>query len=222
MLLAIDTATRRVGLALYDGAQVLHEVTLASPSRHTVDLAPAVERALAGTAGLGDLRAVAVALGPGSFTGLRIGVAFAKGLALARHLPLVGIPTHDILAHAQPLGGEERLAAVIEAGRGRLAVAWYIPGEGRWVADGSPQLLTPEDLSKEIRTPTRVCGDLDEDTRKLLSRKRKNVLLVSPAASLRRAGHLAELAWERWQAGHTDDPATLAPVYIRTNEDLPA
>lgn len=222
MLLAIDTATRRVGLALYDGAQVLHEVTLASPSRHTVDLAPAVERALAGTAGLGALSGIAVALGPGSFTGLRIGMAFAKGLAEARALPLVGIPTHDILAHAQPVGVEERLAAVIEAGRGRLAVRWYILAVGGWQAEGEPQLLTPEGLGKEIRNPTLVCGDLGEETRKLLGRKRKNVSLAPPAASLRRAGFLAELGWARLQAGDVDDPATLAPVYLRTNEDLPA
>ncbi|MBI3158230.1 MAG: tRNA (adenosine(37)-N6)-threonylcarbamoyltransferase complex dimerization subunit type 1 TsaB [Chloroflexi bacterium] len=220
MLLAIDTATRKIGLALYDGVQVLHEVALASPFRHTIDLAPAVQAALTGAdLTMNDVQALGVAIGPGSFTGLRIGAAFAKGLALARGLALIGIPTHDILAHAQPPGDAARLAAVIQAGRGRLAVAGYArAGEG-WAADGPARLVTPEELAKDIRTPTLVCGELDDETRKLLGRKRKNVTLASPAASLRRAGHLAELAWARWQAGKADDPRALSPVYIRTLEE---
>ncbi len=222
MLLALDTATQQVGLALYDGAEVRHEVLLAGAARHTVALAPAVEQALA-NAGLtmADIAAVGVALGPGSFTGLRIGLALAKGLALTRGLPLLGIPTHDILAAGQPLNAGERLAAVVSAGRGRLAVRWYAAAEAGWQAEGEAQLLTAEELNKEIRSPTRVCGDLNDDTRKLLARKRKNVTLASPAASLRRAGYLAELAWARWQNNERDDPTTLAPIYLRTNQDLP-
>lgn len=222
MLLAIDTATRQVGLALYDGAEVRHEVLLAGAARHTVALAPALEAALTGLElQPASLQAIGVALGPGSFTGLRIGLAFAKGLALAGGLPLLGIPTHDILAGSQPGGADTRLAAVVSAGRGRLAVRWYTGAEDGWQAEGEPQLLTPEELSKEIRTPTWVCGDLDDETRKLLARKRKNVSLASPAASARRTGYLAELAWARWQNGERDDPATLAPLYLRTNQDLP-
>ena len=65
-------------------------------------------------------------LGPGSFTGLRIGLALAKGMALARHLPVIGVPTLDILAAAQPVR-EENLVAILLAGRGRLAYR-LVPG----------------------------------------------------------------------------------------------
>ncbi len=72
-----------------------------------------------------NLKLLAVATGPGSFTGLRIGLAVAKGIALACHLPIIGIPTLDIVAESQPVSPGLPLAAVLQAGRGRLAVGWY-------------------------------------------------------------------------------------------------
>ena len=70
--------------------------------------------------------------------------------------------------------------------------------------------------------PTLVCGELDKETLKILNRKRKNVFIVSPASGLRRPAFLAEIAWARWQAGETDDPALLAPNYLQTGENIPA
>ena len=138
MLLALDTSTRQTGVALYDDAQVLHETVWRSKRRHTVELIPAIEEALAmNGCTLDDLKAVAVATGPGSYTGLRIGLAVAKGLALGRHLPLIGIPTFDVLAYAQPLR-EDPMFAVLEAGRGRLAVAQYRVKKEAWKMKGEP------------------------------------------------------------------------------------
>ena len=106
MLLAVDTSTAQVGLAVYDGVQVISEYAWRSGQRHTVELAPAVFELLK-RCGLtmDDVRALGVALGPGSFTSLRVGLSLVKGFALARDLPLIGIPTLDILATAQPLSG---------------------------------------------------------------------------------------------------------------------
>lgn len=222
MLLAIDTSTHKIGLALYDGAQVRHEAAWPSPNHHTVELAPAIEAALHG-AGLSvnDLEVVCVAIGPGSFTGLRIGLAFAKGLALSQNLPLIGIPTLDVLAAAQPVQ-DTPMAAVLVAGRGRLAVGWYKAKDGAWQAKKKAEVLTPQELSKRIRKPTLICGELSAPIRKLLGRKRKNALLVSPAQSFRRPGFLAELGWQRWQAGQVDDPNKLAPTYLHMGEPIPA
>jgi tRNA threonylcarbamoyladenosine biosynthesis protein TsaB len=167
------------------------------------------------------LEAVAVATGPGSYTGLRIGVAVAKGLALARHIPLIGIPTLDIIAAAQPLDAERKLAAILEAGRGRYAVAWYQVGGERWAIEGAAQLLTAEELNEAVKAPTILAGDLTEEVRTALSRKRVNAQLASPASSLRRAAFLAELAWARYQAGDVDDPVYLAPTYLQTGQNIP-
>jgi len=99
MLIAIDTSTRLIGVALYDGVQIVSEMVWLSQQYHTVELAPTVS-SLIDRAGipLSDLKVVVVALGPGSFTGLRIGISLAKGMALAGRLAIVGIPTLDVLA----------------------------------------------------------------------------------------------------------------------------
>lgn len=221
MLLAIDSATRKIGIALYDGVQVIHEAVWESKNYHTVELAPAVQTALKrARLTADDIEVIALTVGPGSYTGLRIGAALAKGLSLARHIPLIGIPTFAVLAAAQPVV-EENLAVVLQAGRSRLAVGWYKNEEGVWQRGSDPDLLTAEEFSKKIRKPTLVCGELNDKLRKVLGRKRKNVSIASPANSLRRPAYLAELGWGRWQAGETDDPAKLAPYYLQTGEDIP-
>lgn len=221
MLLALDTSTRTVGVALYDGIQVVSEATWTSSDYHTVELAPAVFEVMQRSAvDIGALEAVAVALGPGSFTGLRIGLALAKGLALVRHLDLVGVPSLDALAAAQPIQAEV-MAAVLRAGRGRLAVSWYQAQGNAWHSLQKIETLTAAQLSERIQTPTQICGELDEAERRLLARKRRNALLSTPAQSLRRPAFLAELAWARWQAGQVDDPARLSPLYLHYNEPIP-
>jgi tRNA threonylcarbamoyladenosine biosynthesis protein TsaB len=103
ILLAIDTATQIMSLALHDGDSLRAEVTWHTANNHTAELAPAVRDLLARSdTSLDDLTALAVSIGPGSYTGLRIGVALAKGLAAARGLPLVGVSSLDTLAAAQP------------------------------------------------------------------------------------------------------------------------
>lgn len=222
ILLAIDTSTPTMGLALYSGERVLLESLWSSTDFHTVELAPAIQGALercqlAAT----DLSAVAIAIGPGSYTGLRIGLALAKGLAFTHDLPLVAVPTLDILAAAQPVD-DIPMAAVLQAGRGRLAVGWYAVADERWVAAGDPMLMTLDELSAAVKKPTLLCGELYEEERKVLGRKRVNARLASPAASLRRPAVLAELAWERWRAGDNDLAPGLAPRYLQTSEAIPA
>ena len=218
MLIAIDTSTRLIGVALYDGVQIISEMVWLSQQYHTVELAPTVS-ALMERAGipLSELKVVAVALGPGSFTGLRIGISLAKGMALAGRLAIVGVPTFDILAAAQP-PGDLPMAAVLQAGRSRLAVGWYKNYSGKWKSDHQIQVFTPRELADRIKSPTIVCGELSEEERRIFKRKRKNVILATPAQSLRRPSYLAELGWRRWQKGMTDDPATLAPNYLHYDQ----
>ena len=221
VLLSIDTSTRIVGLALYNGFQVLSEQIWTSHDHHTVELAPAVSNLLESSQlKPTDLGAIAVALGPGSFTGLRIGLAFAKGLVLAQNLSLIGIPSLDVLAAAQPVLAE-KMAAVLLAGRGRLAVSWYQADGQSWRTIGKIEVLTVQELLECIQSPTQICGELTDAERKQLGGKHKLIQLASPAASLRRPSYLAELAWERWQIGQFDDPASLSPIYLHYNDPIP-
>jgi len=222
VLLALDTSTRNIGIAIYDGIQVLCEYIWTSHDYHTVELAPAVSDTLS-RAGveIQNLKLLAVATGPGSFTGLRIGMALAKGIALARHLPIIGIPTLDVVAESQPVSPGFTLAAILQAGRGRLAVGWYKPVGGTWQLNPPIEVMDVLKLSRQIHEPTLVCGELNEEQQHALARKYKNVILASPAHSIRRPSLLAELAWKRWQAGEVDDTATLSPTYLHLGEPIP-
>jgi tRNA threonylcarbamoyladenosine biosynthesis protein TsaB len=223
VLLAIDTSTRTIGIAIYDGVQVLAENIWTSRDYHTVQLAPAVSETLAHAGiALKDLKVLAVATGPGSFTGLRIGMALAKGMALACRLPIIGVPTLDIIAESQPVTPEVTLAAIIQAGRRRLAVGWYTAEiNSHWLLKPPIEVTDVLSLSRHIHGLTLVCGELTEDEQRLLARKYKNVILASPAHSIRRPSLLAELAWKRWQAGDVDDPATLSPTYLQLGQSIP-
>ena len=247
MLLAIDTSTAQIGLALYDGASVPGEFVWHSGLHHTQELAPALAELLRRVGiKINAVNVLGVALGPGSFTSLRVGLAFAKGLVLARHMPIVGIPTLDIVAAAVPLPyfssglpalpapalhrtqdglpaiSQRRLAAVVKAGRGRLAVGWYAAGENEWQADGPASVTTADELAESIHKPVIICGEMSAEERHRLARRFKNVTLASPAQCVRRPGILAELAWQKWQAGIIDPAAALTPIYLHVAGGLPA
>lgn len=223
MLLAIDTATRTAGLALYDATGVRAEMTWRSRENHTVELMAQVTRLLElARVPPDDLRAVAVALGPGSFTGLRVGMSLAKGLAYARALSLVAIPTLDAVAHAhaeQPLP----LWAILSVGRGRYAIAPYAIKRGVAQRVSAYALVDAAGLVAHVTRAVEesksarafFCGDVDDAlARALKEHCGARALLASPAHNLRRAAFLAELAWARFQRGEVDDPATLVPMYL--------
>jgi len=217
MLLAIDTATRFASLALHDGGGVRAEMTWELLDRHTVELMPRVEWMLTQLdARAGDVRALAVSIGPGSFTGLRAGLAVAKGLALANDAPIVGIRTHDVIVAAQP-AHVGQLAAVVQAGRGRLALQRYRRVRREWRAHGDLVVTTADRIGADWDKPTWLCGEMDEAQRtRIAQRLGARVTLASPAHSLRRAGFLAELGWRRIREDDVDDLDKLVPIYLPT------
>jgi tRNA threonylcarbamoyladenosine biosynthesis protein TsaB len=222
MLLAVDTSTAQIGIAIYDGSQVIGEYVWRSMQsvHHTVELAPAILELLRHCSlTMENVQALGVALGPGSFTSLRVGLSFVKGLAFARHLPLIGIPTLHILAAAQA-SSKIPLLVAIQAGRGRLAVGQYKSSRNGWQAKGPARVVTIEALIDEVKSPMIVCGELTSKERQKLAEK-PEVRLVSPVQSVRRPAVLAELSWARWQADNVDDEATLAPIYLHVAEPIP-
>jgi tRNA threonylcarbamoyladenosine biosynthesis protein TsaB len=220
MLLAIDTSTRSIGIALYDGNRVLCEHTWISKNHHTIELAPSIDQALVHVgAESGDLQAVGVAIGPGSFTGLRIGLAFAKGLVISQRISIIGIPTLNVLAETLPVHSSSRLAAVLEAGRRRLAVGWYRAKDGAWSSDGDLQNLAIEEFVGMITSPIYVIGELTGETR-LRLQKTKGII-SSPVNCARRPAVLAELAWNRWRKNDVDDPGNLKPIYLHYGDPIP-
>lgn len=221
MLLAVDTSTQWMGLALYDDEQIIGETIWQTHNHHSVELAPAVESLFTRSGITGkDLRVLAVATGPGSFTSLRIGMAFVKGLSLALNLPVIGIPSLDITVAAVPVQ-DIGLAAVLQAGRGRLAVGWYRVKNNTWQKHREPVVMTPGELEQSIKKPTLICGELNSEERKTLARRWKNIRLAEPAMSIRRPAYLAQLAWKRWLSMDVDDVVTLAPSYLHYKDPIP-
>lgn len=217
MLLALDTATRTLSLALHDGEQLLAEATWQTSGRHTVELTPAIHTML-DQAGLtpAALTLIAVSQGPGSFNGLRVGFSTAKGLGLALNLPVIAIPTLDVVAAAQP-AFDGTLIAVAQAGRGRVVAGSYDWREGNWQARNDVQIIAWEALLAPITMPTLISGEIDRDGLAVVARATdalQPIHLASAAFALRRAGFLAQLAWERWRAGSVDDPSGGAPFYL--------
>jgi tRNA threonylcarbamoyladenosine biosynthesis protein TsaB len=226
MLLAIDTATQYTSLALFDGNSLIGEHTWRSDHHHTTQLAPAVHDLMARTGiAMADLSALAVCTGPGSFTGLRIGVALAKGIAGGRGLPLVGVSSMDVLAAGQPqMNGS--LVTIVEAGRGRIITGRYQWRKPRWVSRGELRLMHWDELFASIDGSAYLTGEIDTAGIAAFEAAQAQglpVVLMPGSVRLRRAGFLAEEAWAQLVGGDPldFDAAKVLPVYVRT-EGTPA
>ena len=224
MLLAIDTATQYASLALHDSHAVAAEDTWRAPMHGVgAELASAIQHLL-GRSGItiDQLTALAVCIGPGSFTGLRSGIALAKGIAGARGLPLVGVSSLDVLAsaHPQASGG---LIAVVQAGRGRVIAASYQWRKGRWKSRSEPLLMTWDMLIASIDGPATLTGEISDAGLETLQMAREQgapIHVSAGALRLRRAGFLAEEAWNQLQSRSAEifEADHVVPLYVKTKD----
>lgn len=206
-LLAIDTATDQAGIAMYDGERLAAR-TWPGGRQQTTTLLPQMEALARDTeVALEEIGAVAVTIGPGSFTGLRVGLSVAKGLAIANACALIGIPTLDVAAMPYVEANVD-CVAVVPAGRGRVVWARYGTGEV------SPRNSTFEEFEQAVLSDRAsiVVGELDDGQRSRLAAN--GVALTSRPAGLRQPGVLADLGWHRWHSGGADDPVSLEPAYL--------
>ena len=219
-LLAIDTATQYLSLALRDGESLLADCAMQVGRGHNEALAPLIERLMARTGmTMAQLQALAVAVGPGSYTGVRIGVALAKGMAAARGLPLIGVTTLETLVAAVPPPHEEaprELFVTLPAGRNRIIYATYYWDKGSWRQDAPARTATWQEALAACARPMQVTGEISSAGLAEV-RAAGHVILPAPIR-LRRAGWLAEIAWRRLRdQGAAAFPAErVAPVYLQS------
>ncbi|MGI9148645.1 MAG: tRNA (adenosine(37)-N6)-threonylcarbamoyltransferase complex dimerization subunit type 1 TsaB [Chloroflexota bacterium] len=209
LLLALDTSTSVASVALFDGRSVLSETTWLAGREHSTRVLVEVQAALARVGRTPhDLTGLVVARGPGSFTGVRVALSVAKGIAAGLSVPLWGISSLDVLAHA---AGKIDLPvrAVLGAGRGRYATGLYTHGQ----CTGEARLATVEQLDDSIQVPTFIIGELPEPARARLEQN-PSARLATPAACLRRGGFLAELGWLNAQSGDPGSPHIVDAVYV--------
>ncbi len=161
-----------------------------------------------------ELGAVAVAIGPGAFNALRVGMSVAKGFAFSMGIPIFGVGTLDVAAQMFAYG-DRPVRAFVEAGRGRVVVGDYRQANGRLHLRSALSHRTPDELGDGLLEPTILSGDLSETDRQLLS-SNPNVIIPPAAARRRRASALLDLAAPRWRDGDADDLLALEPMYIHS------
>ncbi len=213
MLLSIDTSTRYAGVALSDEERVVSCLLWYSKVNHTAELMPAVAQALEHHGiPARELEGVAVALGPGGFSSLRVGLSVAKGLSAASGLPLVGVRTLELEAHPYLETGVA-VCAMLDAGRSEVATARF---DSQGHPAGEETISPPDELLDSIAEITQFCGEGVVPWVSLIKERLGPMAMVmaSPSPGIR-LWSLAAIARERLAAGRTDDPAALEPNYLR-------
>ncbi len=216
MLLAIDTSTSWASLALFDGRAVNAELTWQAERRHGDEIFPMLERVLAmGRASVADVSRLAVAVGPGSFTGIRIAIATAKGVARGRGAPIAGVSTLDVLAypHART---KVRVCPLLPAGRDEYYAAFYQERHRVWARRSPYMAGRLEEICRHVGTHTLFVGEIDDAAEQTLrDLLGPRALFVPPASRVRRAGYLAELGWSEIEASPTGRLDELEPIYVK-------
>jgi tRNA threonylcarbamoyladenosine biosynthesis protein TsaB len=222
-LLAVETSTLTGAVALLDGPRVVGESRLNVAVTHGERLLAAVDGILREARWrLEDVDALAVAVGPGSFTGLRIGVSTMKGLAFATGKPLVGIPTLDALAWTLPFAAYP-VCPILDAKKGEVYTALYRTLEGRLCRLSPYRVVDPRTLADELRRdpggPVVFLGDAVAPFAEVLVGALGTAARLGPAACrLPSAASLGDLAVQALDRGERADPAALVPLYVRRSE----
>ena len=216
----MDTATPRVSVAIGRDGRVLGDLSLDGGRRHAEQLAPAI-KFLCGEVDveLHQLAFVAVGLGPGLFTGLRVGVTTARVMAQTLRIPMVGVPTLDLIAY--PLRHTSRtVVPVVDARRHEVFFACYqpVPGGVQRITDyavGSPDHLAGELAARGEEALLAGDGALRYEAE---LGKLDRVELAGPGAALPGAAALVELATARYEREEFSPPGDVHPLYLRRSD----
>jgi tRNA threonylcarbamoyladenosine biosynthesis protein TsaB len=209
LVLALDTTTRSGSCAVVRDGVVIREQRSDADRPHATRLPADLMMLLAQCdLHLRDIDAFAVATGPGSFTGLRIGIATMQGLAFASGQPLLGVSTLDALA---VMAGGGQVATWVDAWRGEVYAAVYKAG----VATAEPVVAHPAVLLRELSGPTTFIGDGAESYRALIAEDGAGHFRVHESPHPALAGTIGRLAGTRAHAGDLPDPDAIRPIYVR-------
>lgn len=220
-ILAMDTATLVSSVAVATEERVLAELTAETRFTHSETLVPHIDKVLQlADTKREELSAVAVSLGPGSFTGLRIGLAAAKAISYALSIPLVGVPTLEVLAAAFPSPGA-LIAPLIDAQKGNAYFALYRSTEDGLICEKEVVVASPQEIVATIaeeKCPVTLAGDF---ARKLVVKGvelPKNATLAPITHIMPRAALVAARAMIRLENGEGKNPMDLEPIYVRRSE----
>lgn len=221
-VLGIEAATPVASVAVAGQGGILAERMVLNRRTHSVNLLPMLKAVLEeAEIDKSQLTGIAVSSGPGSFTGLRIGMSTAKALAWVWRLQVVGISTLQSLAY--PLsGGEGLVCPILNARKNQVYAAIYECRNGMLDCIVAPMAISPQQLAEQLLTlqrPVLFLGDGVPVYKEQLTGVLGSRAVLAPlAASYPRGAAVAELGLEAFQAGRGIDPAALQPEYIRPSE----
>ena len=215
MELTIDTSTAQASLALTHHGELKAEVYWHAGQNHTVELLPHLIHLFEqNDTNIRSIEALMVAKGPGSFNGLRVGLATAKGLAFTLGIPLVCIGTLEAMAYAHADAGLP-IRPILQAGRGEIATAVFNKNDGQWTKSFAEYVTTIDDLCSTVKEQNVFCGEIKPEQLAQLQKKLEDIVVFKESSPFSRASYLAELGWCRIKAGDFDDPSTIQPFYLK-------
>lgn len=218
-ILAVDTATKTCSVALIDGEIPLAEITLAKNQTHSKHLMVMIESVIAlSDQRISDIDCFAVTKGPGSFTGLRIGISTVKGLSLALEKSIVGVSTLDALAF-QFSFSSLLICPLMDARKGEVYFSKYRSTDGQLKKECEEQVVSPEKVVSNINEPCLFIGDGASTYRDIISTELGELAeFTQPIDHIIRATSVASLGLQKLIRNEVEDVATFVPVYLRKSD----
>lgn len=221
MYLGIETSSAVSSIALADEHSFVGELTVSAGLTHSEQLVPHIEGLMKQcNITPADIAGIAVSIGPGSFTGLRIGMGTAKAMAYALNIPLVGIMTMDALAY-NFYNSQHRIGILIDAQKKNVYEARYHWEEEQLICDQLPQVRARSEVIEELSQGTditMVAGDGAVKAATAIEEAGGSIALAPLLLRMPKASSLLMAAIPHFTAGDTTDAMTLLPYYIRRSE----
>ena len=219
-LLAVETSSPLFSVALCDGGRVVGSLESTEPASRSDFLTEGIQRLLR-AAGLtpAALEGFIISIGPGSFTGLRVGVTAVKTLAWALKKPILPVSSLEVIAH-NVAEASCPIRVFQDARKGKVYTALFAPGDqGRLKRLSPDELLPPEEALKKLAGKAILLGDGIRRYQQLLSSMNGKELILAPESEwVPRAEVLCRIAAGRWPEGTLDDPRRLVPQYLYSKE----
>ena len=219
-VLALETATLAGSIAILDDVEgLIGEVKVSVKIAHSERLMPSIEWLLKASAlSIKEIDAFAVSIGPGSFTGLRIGLSTVKGFAFATGKPVVPVRTLDAFARIVPFCSH-LICPMLDARKNEVYAALYRWDNDMCIKTMPETSIRPDELLKDMNGPVVFMGEGARIYRKVISDILKTgAIFASPLQMSPSASTVAEIAVEMMKQGIAADPISLTPFYIRKSE----
>lgn len=219
-ILGIDTSSSKLSLAIIEKGKIIGDFNLNLPKEHSRYLVPSIDKLLKKTKlSLNKIDALAISIGPGSFTGLRIGVATVKALAIAKRKKVMGISSLDVLAYNGLEAREEYICPIIDAKKDKVYAAIYQKNGNGLKKHSKDLLISIQDLLKILNKPTLFLGDaIRIYEEKILQQLDNKAILASEKLWFPQAKFVAMLGEKMARKNKFINPLDLVPRYLHKRD----